>query len=77
MSELEHQLPWQGLSTNHHETALPVPPDTFSEAERQALGQAAEAIVLDLVHPTPLPTSRDIFVAEPLHPAIITPSQQT
>lgn len=76
MSELEPYVPWPSLPTTHNKDALPTPSDALSEAERQALGQAAEAIVLDLVHPTPLPTSHDLFVAEPLHPAIITSSQQ-
>lgn len=71
MSELEPHPPWPGLPTIHDETALPAPPDTLSEAERQALRQTAEAVVLDLTHPAPLPASHDLFVAEPLHPVVV------
>lgn len=73
MSELEPHAPWPGLPTNHDEAALPTPSDSLSEAERQALRQTAEAVVLDLTHPAPLPASHDLFVAEPHHPAVVEP----
>jgi hypothetical protein len=59
-----------GLLTINDERLIPLPPDTLPFEERQELAAAAEAIVLDLTRPAPLPLEQDLFVAEPLHPAV-------
>jgi hypothetical protein len=85
IGEREPQIPTQaeqliqdapGLPTVGDERQIPLPPDTLSLQERRSLGEAAEAIALDVTHSTPLPSAHDLFVAEPLHPAVATPDSQ-
>ncbi len=71
MSERASYIPWPGLPTTREDDVLPIPPDTLSKAEREALRQSTEALVLDRMLPTPLPASRDLLVAEPYHPSVI------
>lgn len=70
----QHIQDTQGLPTVGDERQIPLPPDTLSLQERHSLGEAAEAALLDITHPSPLPSAHDLFVAEPFHPAIAEPS---
>jgi hypothetical protein len=63
----------QDLPTVGDERFVPPPADMLSLQERHSIDQAAEAVLLDITNPAPLPSAHDLFVAEPLHPAVTKP----
>lgn len=73
MSRFEFIRPWSGLRTIPDEAIPPLPPNTLSTAEQEFLHEIADAVVLDQTQPSPLPVLRDLYIAEPQHPAVVEP----
>lgn len=74
MSKMEFIRPWPGLPTVPDEASIPIPLESLSDAERRTLQEVADTVVLDQTQPTPLPVFKDLFIAEPQHPAVVEPT---